>query len=44
MKKICEISAFSLIILDGITKSGQAFDASKFKICSKISYLLTHSN
>ena len=39
---ICEISAFSLIILDGISESWQAFYTSKFKVSFKISSLSTY--
>ena len=41
-RKSVKISAFSLIILDGISESWQAFDASKFKISFKISSVSTH--
>ena len=37
-----KISAFSLIILDGISESWQAFNISKFKISFKLSSLLMH--
>ena len=37
-----KISGFSLIILDGLSESWQAFDASKFRISFKISFLATH--
>ena len=37
-----KISGFSLIILDGLSESWQAVDASKFRISFKISFLATH--
>ena len=39
-----KISGFSLIILDGLSESWQAFDASKFRISFKILFLATHEN
>ena len=41
-RKFVKISAFSLILHDGISESWQAFDASKFKISFKTSVLSTH--
>ena len=42
MKNIYENITFSLFILDGLSESWQAFDASKFRISFKISFSATH--